>query len=88
MGLVYTLQKDTKELEELIKFLQDNKSEIKDIIIAVRYCDGNLELMAENVPLETKCTVSKMLDMSIDSMIMDSNPDEYVIEIEDDEGEN
>lgn len=70
MGIIYKIQRDNKKLEDLIKWLEANKSEVKDFLFGVRFCNGNMELHCDEVPLETMCTISKMLDVRIDETII------------------
>ena len=74
MAIIYKIQRNNAELKEVIKWLEDNESEIKDFIFGVRFCNGNMELNCEGVPLETLATMSKMLDLHIDAVIQ--GPDE------------
>lgn len=87
MGLIYTIQRDNKEVSELIKYLEDNKSEIKDIILGVRYCNGNLSLNCDTAPLEMLCTLSKMIDLRIDELIQGPDEDDLddLEDVEEDE---
>lgn len=86
MGIIYKIERDNKKLEELINWLQDNKSEIKDFMFGVRLCSGDIHLHCDEIPLEFMCTLSKMLDVRIDETIIgDSLTLEEEFEIELDE---
>lgn len=86
MAIVYKIQKNNAEIKEVIKWLQDNVHEIKDFMFGVRFTNGNITLDCEEVPLETLCTLSKMLDLRIDEVIQGPDEDEDD-ELEEDEGE-
>lgn len=76
MAIVYKIEKNNAELKEVIKWLQDNVSEIKDFMYGVRFTNGNITLDCEGVPLETLATMSKMLDLRIDEVIQGPDEDE------------
>ncbi len=85
--LVYKILRDTKKLDELILKLSENKDNIKDLVIGVRYIDGNIDLWHDSVAIETLCTISKLLDLEIDGLLQDDNPTIYLHDDDEDEYE-
>lgn len=64
MGQIFKIERENNQLHELLISLDQNKSDIKDIICILRFRNGDMTLL-DSSSFETKCSGSKMLDFMI-----------------------
>lgn len=66
MGDLIKIERNNSTVDAVIKVLNDNNLNIKDIFCALRLNNGQLLVFDADVPFETLCTISKKLDLIID----------------------
>lgn len=84
MAQVFTIVRENKNVDELLKVLSEGKAEIKELICIVRHTNGDINVVDGGSTFETKCSGSKMLDYLITSNL-DIDNAEYEIEEEEEE---
>ncbi len=65
MGQVFTIVRENKNVEELLKVLSANQVELKEIVCIVRHTNGDINVIDGGSTFETKCSGLKMLDFMI-----------------------
>ena len=72
MSETYQILREDPTVDAFIEFFTKSKLNIKDIFCAIRFRDGTLEIIDNQVPFETLCTISKRLDLIIDEAFLGS----------------
>jgi len=82
----FKILRDSETVENFIKYLNDNKNDIKDIVCFIRNREGKLQSYLEDVPFETLCVISKLIDFEIFSLqlpaLLDEDDDDEMDEVE------
>lgn len=66
MSETFKIVRENNIVDELSALFLESKDNIKDVFCAIRFRDGKLYIVEEDVPFETLCVISKKLDLLID----------------------
>lgn len=75
MGEIYKIERENKQMDELLKCLSDNRANIKEIICILRHRNGDVNLL-DNATFETKCAGSKLLDFMLNDELAKDNTED------------